>query len=323
LSFTLFFVVTSCRDNQPTPENQQTNSTNSVSEQANRPVIYLSADAGNTWRAYSSGIPGDATISAFLIDHSTIYAATNSHGIYSIRERADKWTRIDTNLPKNIKINAIASAGKTLLIGSNKNGIFTSENDGQTWKSASVKVGKTSVRNLFFFENVVFAATDDGIYQSSDSGKSWKQSLKSSQINGFTKIDHTIYAAAVDGALMSTDVGKSWKYIYKALTLHDISTDGKNIYAMTMGDGLLKSGDNGTNWENINNGLDVQKLYTFEIKAVNNVLYAGQWHGIYKLKPGDLSWSKVQNGLPESTSFTTLESFGTNLIAGAVSLRLR
>lgn len=321
--FIQLFDLTSFVGNHTTPENQQVNSINGVSEQVNRPVIYLSTDAGDSWQAYSTGIPGDATVSAFLIDHSTIYAATNSHGIYAIREKEDKWTRIDSDLPENIKINAIALADKILVIGTNKNGIFISENDGKNWKEPTVNVISTSIRNLLFFENRLFAATDNGIYQSSDSGKSWRQTVKGSQINGFTKIDHTIYAAAVDGALMSKDKGTSWEYIYKPLTLHDISTDGKNIYAMTMGEGLLKSGDNGIHWENINQGLDLQKLYTFEVKSVSNVLFAGQWHGIYRLKPGDFFWSKVQNGLPESNSFTTLESFGSNLIAGSVALRLK
>ena len=145
---------------------------------------------------------------------------------------------------------------------------------------------------------------------------SWKQVYKEVQTNGFTVLNNKIYAALMNGAIVTHNEGTNWKYIYKKRALHDMSNDGESVYAMTLGDGLLESKDDGLTWENINSGFGVTKWYTFDVKNIDNQLFAAQWRGVYSMDKSGNTWQIIKNGLPDSTVFSTLKAASFGLIAG-------
>lgn len=279
-------------------------------------VIYSSVDGGRTWNPFDNGVPKDATVSSFLILDDRIIASTDYHGIYSIQDGENVWKRLDDDLPDNIDINTISAIGNTLVIGTLNHGVLISKNKGKNWSYPTIQISNTHIRSFYKKGNVIFAGADNGIFQSVDNGNTWTHLWKGVQVNGFTELKGKIYAALMNGAVMSNDNGKSWKYVYKPHTLHDISTDGVSIYAMTLGDGLKKSSDDGLTWESVNNGLGTSNLYTFELKGYGNKIFAAQWHGIYVSDNFGKSWSLIKNGLPDSTAFTTLEPSKRGLITG-------
>lgn len=279
-------------------------------------VIYRSTDLGKTWMPYALGIPADATVSSFLTGNGTTYATTDRDGIYRIKTGETKWLRIDADLPQQVDISAMASINQVLIIGTFRHGIFISHNEGRYWEQSTTLLNHTPVRSLLAHQNIVFAGTDDGIYKSVDQGNSWQQVFRGVQTNGFTVLHNKIYAALSNGAVMTTDEGANWKYIYKPLALHDISNDGESIYAMTLGDGLLKSKNDGLTWENVNQGMGETRWYTFEVKPIDRQLFAAQWNGIYSKDQRDGKWTIIKNGLPDSTAFSTLEVTERGLMAG-------
>ncbi|WP_276371594.1 sialidase family protein [Chryseolinea sp. H1M3-3] len=279
-------------------------------------VIYISSDGGKTWMPFDNGIPEDATVSSFLVVDDKIFATTDYDGVYSSREGDREWRRIDENLPDNVDVNAISTLQNVFVIGTRKHGVMISKDNGRHWDNPVVQINNTAVRTLHATGNTLFAGADNGIYRSFDNGNTWQHVWKDIQVNGFTEMNNTIYAAVRNGAVMTRDNGANWQYVYQPHTLHDISTDGQRIYAMTLGDGLQKSDNSGLAWENANNGLGKQKLYTFEVKRFNNKIFAAQWDGIYASEDWGKSWSLIKNGLPDSTAFTTLEATRSGLIAG-------
>ncbi len=279
-------------------------------------VIYLSTDGGSSWRPYAKGIPPRATVVAFHIMEKTIYTITNDNRIYSIKEGLENWLPVDNDLPANIDINAIISMGEVFILGTSGDGIFISSNNCRNWQNPARSFFSTPIRSLFAVNNTLLAGTDIGIYKSTDYGRTWSHTYKGGQVNGFTEVNDKIYAALVNGGALSVDAGSNWRYIYRPHTLHDISDDGESIYAMTLGAGLMKTKNDGLTWELVNKGLGTYNLYTFEIKNINSKLFAAQWYGIYSSNDGGKNWAIVKDGLPDSTAFTTLEVFGSNLIAG-------
>lgn len=323
LLFVMTFVFLSCLNERTAHVKETMTSTESphVSNNSAIAVIYLSADGGSTWRPYANGIPTDATVIAFHVNDKSIYAIADNNKIYSTKEGLSNWLETATDLPDNIDINDITSIGDIFMIGTTTDGVFVSKNC-SNWQKPSSFVFNTPIRCLIAIHNTLLAGTDTGIYKSTDYGMTWNQVYKGGQVNGFTELNNKIYAALVNGAAITLDTGSNWRYIYQPRTLHDISNDGESIYAMTLGAGLLKSKNDGLTWENINHGLGTYNLYTFELKQINDRVFAAQWYGIYLSNDGGKNWAIIKNGLPDSTAFTTLETFGTNLIAG-IGLRTK
>lgn len=282
-------------------------------------VLYSSSNNGKTWSPFSNGIPGDATVSGFLAKANKIFLVTVAHGAFVWESGFAKWKPTNNGLPDSVNLNAIAAAENILVTGTLKQGIFVSSDEGNTWKPSDTDLQNISVRAFLFIHDTLLAGTDKGIYISTDKGSTWEHAFGSMQVNGFTTLNEKIYAAAANGAVMTNNTGKTWNYIYKRHTLHDISNDGQFIYAMTLGEGLLKTNNDGLNWQNANTGFGPVNFYTFEIKNRDRDLFAAQWHGIYHSANQGRYWSKINtgtNGLPDSTAFTTLEVTDFGILAG-------
>jgi hypothetical protein len=280
-------------------------------------VIYRSTDNGRIWSSFAKGIPPDATVTGFATTNNKVFAATKFNGVFVWENGSDEWKPVNTGLPDKADINAIAAGNNVIVIGTFKQGIFVSPDEGNTWRPSAGNLQNIPVRNLTILKDKIWVGTDNGIYISTDNGDNWNHVFGNMQVNGFTFLNGKLYAAVVNGAIMSNDDGRTWNYIYKTNTLHDISNDGKYIYAMTLGEGLLKTNNDGLSWQNASNGLP--SLYTFEIKNINDDLFAAQWHGIYHSRNNGADWSKINtgfNGLPDSTAFTTLEVTAFGILTG-------
>lgn len=106
------------------------------------------------------------------------------------------------------------------------------------------------------------------IFESIDMGNTWSHTFGQMQILGFTALNDKIYAATQNGALMYEGDVANWKSIYGGDALHDIGNDGKYIYAMTIGQQLLKTQNDGAIWENAQNGIICLLLYLAQEKLL-------------------------------------------------------
>ena len=119
---------------------------------------------------------------------------------------------------------------------------------------------------------------------------------------------------------MHSGSNEGWKYIYTGDALHDVANDGTYIYAMTLGQQLLKSQNDGVLWQNAQKGIPYPtNFYTNELQHIGTNIFSAQWIGIYQSSDHGNSWSKLTN-LPDSTAFSTLEITDFGIIAG-ISIR--
>ena len=213
-------------------------------------VIYQSKDLGMTWSSFASGIPKNATVSGIKQEKNKIYVTTDYHGIFLSINGPNKWQQLDSYKLNNLDINCIEIENNKLVIGTLRNGILISNDTGINWSQAEVNIKNTSIRAFIKFEDKLYAGTDSGIFQSIDMGNTWSHVFSNIQILGFTTLNNKIYAATQNGVLVSDNNLLNWESIYKGDALHDIGNDGQYIYAMTIGQQLLKTKNDGISWEN-------------------------------------------------------------------------
>lgn len=303
--------------NESVKTSEKINQKNRLEEKTS--VIYRSEDMGMTWSSFAKGIPADATLSGIKQDGNKVYVSTDYHGVFVTTDGQDNWTALNIEYLKGLDINCIEVESNNLVIGTLKEGILFSKDGGLSWNRPKENIN-VPIRAFLKSGKTIYAGTDSGIFESIDKGASWSPTFGQLQILGFTSLNGKIYAATQNGVLMFDGNNTNWKPIYEGDALHDIGNDGKYIYAMTIGQQLLKTQNDGKLWESAQHGITrPPNFYTNELKHIGNNIFSAQWIGIYQSINNGSNW-RMLNGLPDSTAFSTLEITDYGIIAG-ISIR--
>lgn len=250
--------------------------------------IWKSSDSGATWQEATTH-PANRQIKGFVkksAANAVFYAATYGSGIFRSVDSANSWAVCaNTGLGSlNATSLAIDSSGK--LYAGTEAGIFAST-DCDTWSATDVTLPASSVMPPVAIsidpitESKVYTGLDGaGIYRSTNSGGTW-----------------------TEASTQPTN-----KRV-KALVINP--GDRTTLYAATYGGGVFKSvnvsGDpanNGRDWSvckdslNVeNNGLTNLNIVSLGIDA-NGKLYAGTEAGVFVSDNECVSWTAMNNGLP-------------------------
>ena len=329
--FILLLFVMSCCYQEKTSQHALSVPSNNVSLKtlelinlSSRPVekpavIYRSSDLGMSWSSFAQGIPQEATISGIKQEGNKVYVITDYHGVFVASDGQDNWTSLNLKQLKGLDINCIEVLANNIIIGTLRNGILLSNDGGLSWNPPNENIN-SPIRALIKSEDKLYVGTDSGIFESVDLGNTWSHAFGQLQILGFTSLNRKLYAATQNGALVCTGDASNWKSIYDGDALHDIGNDGTYIYAMTIGEQLLKTKNDGASWENAQNGITrPPNFYTNEIQHFGNDIFSAQWIGIYHSSDNGNNW-KILKGLPHSMAFSTLEITDYGIIAG-ISMR--
>ena len=174
--------------------------------------------------------------------------------------------------------------------------------------------------------NVIYEATTDGIYRSSDGGATWTKGtgtgLQSGSFIGGMAVhptnSSTVFIGVFSGLLKSTDGGNTWNPVVTApLTFGTISCivfDPSTPSTMYVGagNGAFKSTDSGATWVTQNNfgvpGTPNVRALAIDPTAPLTV-YAGTFgNGLFKSTNGGSVWTAMNNGMggPSPTFINTV-----------------
>ncbi len=201
------------------------------------------------------------------------------------------------------------------------------------------------VNSLAFFNGYLYAATDIGVFRSSDNGDTWQysdsgtvvetdsQGTSNFPIRTFAYKNDTLYAAGdyggngtPSGFYYSTNNGASWQYP----TNYDISAritclalSGDTIFAGSEADagtggGVQYTTDNGDYWFFAYQGLTNKNILSLLI--FNGYFFAGSYDsGVYVSTNRGVTWSPSRNGIPDSLYVSSLVANGGIIYAGTSS----
>jgi ligand-binding sensor domain-containing protein len=155
---------------------------------------------------------------------------------------------------------------------------------------------------------VLLAATDAGVFRSSDDGATWEPSSAGLAALGvqtvvFDARDGAVYAAVVGvGAFRSDDGGRTWRNISRGLppralyTLAQASQTGM-LYAGTIAYGMYTSKD-GLSWETGGMGLGDMVIRSVLPGLRPGELFAASDKGVYHTRAVTGTWDKLTSSLP-------------------------
>jgi ligand-binding sensor domain-containing protein len=171
----------------------------------------------------------------------------------------------------------------------------------------------------------LYAATNGGVFLSTNNGASWTTRSTGLPPNAYVKTlvanGTSLFAGTSgNGVFRSINNGTSWLAVNTGLPankwVYSLAVSGSKLFASLQSEGVFVSADNGTSWLATNTGLP-EKPNVLSLKASGSSLFAGTSDGIFLSADGGLTWTAISvPGLPLFTSIETFEVSGPNLFAG-------
>jgi photosystem II stability/assembly factor-like uncharacterized protein len=224
----------------------------------------LSTDGGRTWVASRRGsLPSDCAAVQFLPGGVRGLAlGTQSGGLFFSEDGLD-W-KLTFQLPDGGNVFGLTRSGSGVLAATS-HGVFSS-GDGTTWSESSTGITNLTLAGLAVSPidaEVLYAATDQGVFRSLDAGGSWSRCSESRQTLSVLVLrdGRTVLAGTSDGSVLrSVDGGDHWIAVSRGIPgvrvrfLVSRLTGSTMVYAGTDG-GFAVSKDAGLTWEPRNTGL--------------------------------------------------------------------
>jgi photosystem II stability/assembly factor-like uncharacterized protein len=198
--------------------------------------LYKSTGGGANWMF--SFVQADYPLSqiyALAVDPqngSTLYAATNTittrpSGVLKSTNGGDSWQNVSNGLPfigENVTALAIDPNHPATLYANARDAYRTTDG-GATWTLVTGLASFNSMVIAAADSNLIYAATDKGVFKSVNGGKKWKQvegtglpplPFSNVQIDP-TRSDTVYVTASVGGIFKTTDGGATWAPINTGL----------------------------------------------------------------------------------------------------------
>lgn len=305
--------------------------------------VFRSADNGRTWTAASRGLSGEVLdLAASPAAPGRVYAAT-SFGVFRSDDAGLHWTAANTGLPglsaANDRLGAVLVAteptdpGAVWVALSKQRVLYRSTNLGLQWQYAGQGL-KGFVHDVAAHPKtagVVFAATDQGLFRSADSGGHWSPSgLKGLEVSRvvFDRVQprHLYAVTGEEGnqhlifgtVFVSDDGGASWQkgsvqpFIIGRFELAaDPAHAGMAWLSATGGSyTVFRTTDGGQHWQGV---LEDDRLGALALAANplrSGTVLAGHWqNGTYstgepallRTDDGGTSWSRSDTGIAAET----------------------
>ncbi|MBI4812398.1 hypothetical protein HY798_03100 [Candidatus Falkowbacteria bacterium] len=269
------------------------------------------------------------TLSACSISFKGTAGGGNDNGVYRSETRGDKWLQkvlipTVTGKPRSIGGINVASLvldpsdDKALYLGSEDNGLFFTYDRGENWQAVG-GLGKNTIAAVAVdpaSKCVIYAASANKVYKSTDCSRTWTQAYYDNDVNV------VINAIAIDSfnsanvcigtsrgeVIKSSDRGASWQTVGRfddsvekiVISPHD----SKIIFAATKRKRIFRSIDGAINWidlsENLKEFKDSMRFRDLVASPSDKGLIILATHyGLLKSTSSGEIWSKIELITPE------------------------
>jgi photosystem II stability/assembly factor-like uncharacterized protein len=296
-----------------------------------RSGVMASEDGANTFVASNHGYT-HRYVSSMVADKNdpkTIYVGVVNDrefgGVFSSRDGGQHWTQKTSGLGGRDVFTLKQAANGSLVAGTNK-GIFLLARDGSQWQpintvinekaaTRTVKKGtkrttvasKTAVKSTIdgkvndieLTSKMWFAATNSGLFTSSNDGKSWTGGpvMGKQEFTAVQARDGMIVAATRTNVLVSDDNGGTWKQGTLAsyvTSIRNIAITPDSQIIVASREGAFRSSDAGNTWEHMVNGLPDKNIssVSFDRQSKRLLATSTETGVVFESKDAGRSWKR-------------------------------
>jgi photosystem II stability/assembly factor-like uncharacterized protein len=241
-------------------------------------ALVMTADGGKSWVAMSSGLNGEAVRRIFSAPAGW-WAALASGGLARFDTQRNTWERIGV-----VFTSSASNAANDSALARNK-----------------LRAFQPAVNDMFFADAAWFAATEQGLYSSHDSGRSWTQlpfgpgELPVSSVRASSD-GLRIWLVSSGGMIFSEDAGRAWAW--RDLPLESggamrLEWAPGNILLAVARTGLYISRDTGNSWAKTQAGLP-GGLAEALLARPDFWLVSMQAAGLYISRDEGATWARVK-----------------------------
>lgn len=259
------------------------------------------------------------------IDPSTLYAATQSAGIFKSINGGGSWTPINNGLLSSRADVLVASRPSTIYAGVFP-GVYRSTNGGATWSDVSNGLPVTFVYDLATTSaapSTVYAALDsEGVFKTANGGETWASvGLAGRTVTALAISESaptTVYAGTYAHIFKTTNGGGMWVDLDTGVPSPDILDlvidpgSPATVYAAACDLGVLKSTDGGNNWFAASAGLPSTCVRRVMLDPrLTSTVYVGTNDGVFVSSNGGGLWSPFNSGLNYMIIYSLAANAGT------------
>jgi hypothetical protein len=280
----------------------------------------------------TTGPLGAGHISSLASAGSTIFAGTQTGGIFTSANNGILWTASNTGLTNLNDVRGLCIDGNNVFAGVFNSmadtAVFMSGNNGASWN----KIGLTGLflMSLASKPGYLIAGTWYGVEYTTNNGATWTASSSglpsNASVSALAFSGNKIFAGVSysssggTGVFASVNNGASWSAFNTNLgspQVNSIAVLGSQVYMGATGSGVYKSPVGSASWTSMNTGLTNTNVRT--LCVIGTSIFAGTDNGLF-ISDGGTGWNDISTGLPSGTKVYSITSDAAYLYAGCDSM---
>lgn len=209
-------------------------------------------------------------------------------------------------------ITTLAGVGPVLLVGSYE-GVHRSDDTLQSAVLTSADLGFKGVNRIAVLDSEVYAASDQGLFVSHDSGGSWaKIPTPLRKVNDIARFQDTLFLATEAGLHRSADGGVTWlDPLWPGEAFSRVLPRGERLFAITQTD-LWRKGPSEP-WTQVRLPLAGQYV---DVLSLGRTEWVASYWGV-GVSEGGGPWESAKTGFtPSPANIQALSQDGGNFLAG-------
>jgi photosystem II stability/assembly factor-like uncharacterized protein len=292
--------------------------------------VFKTENGGRTWKRLNGPVDkyGVGGLSTHPRVSGIVAACTWEEGCFRSEDGGVNWQRLNQHSTVADKINVVVqdpSNPQRLLAGTEGFGVQESTDGGRSFEAHVEGLGNLSINAIAFdpeSPSVVYAASDQGLYRSTDSGLTWSATgLASGKITDLV-LDtgarpRRVWLTSLDrGVGLSSNEGFSFRFSSQGLTSLDLTGidletvgERKRLWVTTRGgDGVAYSDDLGLTWKAAAGpGLANRNVNDLFIeRGESRKIWVTTDDGVFYTSNAGLTWVEMSSGLPSGVPVTSI-----------------